>query len=318
VKKTIIFDIDGTLADLNHRLHYVNSFPKNWEKFLAGCKDDLPIEQTIFLNGLLAHSKAFDIVLSSGRSENERKDTEEWMAKYGVKYDKLYMRPAGDMRADYVVKREMLDQMRADGREPWLVFDDRQSVVDMWRKEGLFVLQCDAKETFLDQYNFHPEVEHPLTILVGPSGAGKTTYLNKFINALPAFGQMVISSDVLRETLTGDMRDQSQNERVFEAMHQLAKERLRLGLPVVLDATHVKTADRVKAAKLLPPEYKVRYVVIDRPLQTKIAHGGWRNETIVKDKTLIEYHDNIMKSNLKAILNGDGLPNVSVNDIREI
>jgi predicted kinase len=318
MKKTIIFDIDGTLANLDHRLHFVNDPKhKNWEEFLARVKDDLPIEQTIFLNNILRPITTFDIVLSSGRSENERADTEEWLAKYGVHYDKMYMRPAGDTRADYVVKREMLDQMREDGRDPWLVFDDRQTVVDMWRKEGLFVLQCAAKETFLDQYQFHKDMEYPLTIMVGPSGAGKSTHIANTLHAtgLELHG-MVISSDAIRDMVTGDFRDQSQNQRVHEAMHQLAKERLRLGLPVVLDATHIRTADRVKAAKLLPESHKVLYVVVDRPLDVKRQCAGWRTGVMVKDKPLVDYHHQVMQANLKAILNGDGLPNVTVKDLR--
>lgn len=253
MKKTIIFDIDGTLANLDHRLHLVNGPKKDWPEFLARVKDDLPIEQTIFLNNLLNEYTLkydeFDIVLSSGRSENERKDTEEWLAENGVYYDKLYMRAAGDTRADYVVKLEMLAQMRADGREPWLVFDDRESVVAAWREAGLFVLQCAPKETFEDVYNFNPKGvgTEPFIIMVGPSGSGKTSRTK-----LLDYDSAVISSDQLRELFTGDFRNQEANERVFLAMHELAQTRLKLGLPVVLDATHIKRADRMKAAKLVP------------------------------------------------------------------
>lgn len=308
MKKTIIFDIDGTLANLDHRLHYVNDPKrKNWQEFLARVKDDLPIEQTIFLNRVLASLSEFDIVLSSGRSENERADTEEWMVKYGVDYDKMYMRPTGDTRADYIVKGEMLAQMRADGREPWLVFDDRQSVVDMWRSHGLFVLQCAAKETFLDVYRFNEAIQYPLTLMVGPSGAGKTTLLNQMT---PASQQSIISSDNLRQSLTGDRNNQEANLKVFETMYELAATRLKLGLPVVLDATHAKTKDRLRAVSLLPAEFKVSYIVVDRSLEDKLKTKGDRTEEQVRR------HDMRFKSNLKAILNGDGLPNVTVTDLR--
>lgn len=322
MKKTIIFDIDGTLANLDHRLHFVNGHKKDWKQFLALVSDDLPIDQTIFLNRLLKfHSSTtpqdnMDIVLSSGRSEDERADTEAWMAKYGVYYDKLYMRPSGDFRADYVVKREMLDQMRADGREPWLVFDDRQSVVDMWRNEGLFVLQCAAKETFLDVHNFHKYIEFPLTIMVGPSGAGKSTHIESMIRWNAATHDSVISSDSLRQQICGDFRDQTQNLRVFEAMNSLAAERLKHGLPVILDATHVRRADRVKSVSLLPSHLPVRYVVIDRPLEEKIKTEGWRKGVELKGTSLVRHHHEVMKNNLKMILDGDGFENVTVQDKR--
>lgn len=322
MKKTIVFDIDGTLADLTHRLHYVtDKSNKNWQEFLSRVKDDLPIEQTILINALFSKLSVFDIVLSSGRSENERLDTEWWLDKYGVVYDKLYMRPAGDSRPDYIVKREMLDEMRKDGREPWLVIDDRQTVVDMWRKEGLFVLQCDPNraECGTAVYEFHPSLTYPLLIMVGPSGAGKSTYLKNSIElSKTQLHSAVISSDAIRDMLTGDFQNQTQNDRVFQTMHELAQTRLKLGLPVVLDATHIRTADRVKAAKLVSEDVKVAYVVVDRSLEDKRKTAGWREGVMVKDTPLIDYHHNIMQSNIKAILNGDGLPNVTVLDARKL
>ena len=41
---TIICDIDGTLADLHHRLHHIKNGNKNWDAFFAEVKDDLPIQ----------------------------------------------------------------------------------------------------------------------------------------------------------------------------------------------------------------------------------------------------------------------------------
>ena len=68
----------------------------------------------------------------------------EWLLKHGleVEFDsRLFMRKNGDSRADYVVKREILDDIRKAGFEPVLVFDDRQSVVEMWREQGIRVAQ---------------------------------------------------------------------------------------------------------------------------------------------------------------------------------
>ena len=54
-----------------------------------------------------------------------------------------YMRSDTDYRQDYVVKQGMLDKMRKDGFNPTMAVDDRQQVVDMWRDNGLTVLQVD-------------------------------------------------------------------------------------------------------------------------------------------------------------------------------
>jgi predicted kinase len=226
------------------------------------------------------------------------------------------MRPFKDYRTDHIVKQEMLDGLRARGFEPFLIFDDRQQVVDMWRRNGLFVLQCDPRpsHTNHDSHNFHESIKWPLTVLVGPSGAGKTTWIQEYKDEYPS---NVISSDDIRQMLCGDFADQSKNDKVFEAMHEIAHTKLKHGLPVTLDATHLKNADRIKAAKLVAPEIPVRYVVLNRTLEEKKRDGGWRNGVSVKGKTLIEHHDQVFKSNIKAILCGDELPNVTVFDLRK-
>lgn len=323
MNKCIIFDIDGTVADLSHRVHHVQGKRKDWVAFMATLSADKPIEQTITLNqmmsmylgaGVADHKTAMPIYLASGRSEDERKDTEDWLYKHGVYYDRLFMRKSKDYRADHVVKKEILDEIRAIGYEPWLVIDDRQQVVDMWRSEGIFVLQCDPKANFtahLD-YEFHESIKYPLTIMVGPSGAGKSLWT---LNQVECYGidpASVISSDIIRHHLCGDFQDQSKNQEVFETMHELASLRLKRGLPVILDATHLRNADRIKAAKIVPDDVPVKYVVINRPIADKKASGGWRNSVNVKGKSLIDFHDQVFRSNLKDILNGDGLPNVTV------
>lgn len=135
----IIFDIDGTIADLTHRRHFVASKPKNWDAFFAGIADDKPITPVIsVLNCLFA--KNF-IILCTGRGEEYREQTVQWLDRHGVEYDALYMRPAGDYRPDDIIKEELLDQMIAEGHKPQLVFDDRKRVVDMWRRRGIICAQ---------------------------------------------------------------------------------------------------------------------------------------------------------------------------------
>lgn len=67
---------------------------------------------------------------------------------------------------------------------------------------------------------------------------------------------------------------------------------------------------------LAPDGVGVRYVVVDRPLADKRRDGGWRNDVMIGDKNLIEAHHERFKSQLKDILRGDGLPQVSVVDLR--
>lgn len=136
----IVFDIDGTLADIEHRLGFVRSKPKNWPAFDAGIPNDkvnLPVARMYWAMANMGHT----IILASGRSERTRAATEEWLKKHiGNEWQKLYMRPADDYRGDDIIKREILDQIVADfGKKPDAVFDDRPRVVHMWREEGIFV-----------------------------------------------------------------------------------------------------------------------------------------------------------------------------------
>ncbi|KAF0136957.1 MAG: hypothetical protein FD152_763 [Xanthobacteraceae bacterium] len=144
--------------------------------------------------------------------------------------------------------------------------------------------------------------------MVGPSGAGKSTIAANY--------GPVISSDDLRAEFTGDFRDQSRNDDVFEAMRRIAQARLSSGLPVVLDATHIRRRDRLAAASLCPPGAGVRYVVVDRPLWQKQAHAGWRAGVFVGGRPLVDVHHERFQSALKDILAGDGLPDVEVIDYR--
>lgn len=141
-KMLICFDIDGTLANIEHRLDYVRSKPKNWKAFDAGIPNDKVNEPVarVFLS-MAASDFNNDIVLASGRNERSRQATEDWLEINGLgHYDKLYMRKADDYRADDIIKNEIIDEIVADyGKLPDLWFDDRPRVVKAVRARGIFV-----------------------------------------------------------------------------------------------------------------------------------------------------------------------------------
>jgi hypothetical protein len=85
------------------------------------------------------------VILASGRSERTRIATQDWLRKNSFSmYQKLYMRKADDFRSDDVVKLEILDEIISDyGKQPDMVFDDRKRVVDMWRRNGIWVFDCN-------------------------------------------------------------------------------------------------------------------------------------------------------------------------------
>lgn len=141
IPRTIIFDIDGTIANIEHRRHHVTEKPKNWAAFNREIVNDTPFKDIIYLAQIF-HSMGENVILCSGRGEEDRKVTEEQMRSFGVPYQKLYMRPEKDSRRDDIIKKELLDQIIADGYDvPFMVFDDRDQVVAMWRANGIRCMQ---------------------------------------------------------------------------------------------------------------------------------------------------------------------------------
>lgn len=139
-----VFDIDGTIADLSHRLHHISEEfddqgmkrKKDWDAFFANASKDAPIPHVIKLARHLAMAGPA-IVYVSGRSDQCRRETSDWLGRHELPVGTLYMRKAGDHRPDNLVKGELLDKLQEDGYRPLMAFDDRDQVVKMWRERGV-------------------------------------------------------------------------------------------------------------------------------------------------------------------------------------
>lgn len=148
-----LVDIDGTIADISHRLHYIKSdgtkyipddAPVDWDSFFNAMVDDIPIDGMCKLIQSLNH--VYDIIYITGRPDSHRKQTEEWLNNH--KFPLMlgvYMRTTGDHRPDYLVKRELyeavLKDMDAEPTDVKIAIEDRKQVVDMWRSLGILTLQ---------------------------------------------------------------------------------------------------------------------------------------------------------------------------------
>lgn len=139
-KQWAIFDLDGTLADIKHRLHHIKGDKPNWDTFNKMCTYDEPKHDIIQLLQILANC-GFRIAIFSGRMDNAMTETKDWLKRHHVHYDVLAMRKTGDYRSDTAVKEEMLKtHLYAD--DVLIVVDDRDKVVKLWRDLGLTCLQC--------------------------------------------------------------------------------------------------------------------------------------------------------------------------------
>ena len=153
-KHIIIADLDGTLADLTHRLHHVKGTKRDWDAFHTECVNDKPITDVIEIVDTLSAwqlgggYRRKELYVLSGRNAIVRKATTQWLEEHvsGVEdWDtRLLMRKGHDFRPDTEVKLEMMRYLGFTPDDVLCIFDDRQSVVDMWRANGYRCLQVNA------------------------------------------------------------------------------------------------------------------------------------------------------------------------------
>ena len=150
IKGYVLCDLDGTLADITHRLHYVKQEPKDWDGFFGAMgRDTLRLDVAQQVHAL--RDEGYEVVFVSGRPDNYRAVTEDWLRLHGfpdTRYPILFMRRAGDRRPDTVVKEEILRTYFPDLSLIHLVFDDRARVIqEVWRKHGLNVVDVGNGES---------------------------------------------------------------------------------------------------------------------------------------------------------------------------
>lgn len=149
-RNAILMDLDGTLCDVSHRRHFVATKPRNWKAWNEGMPNDTPNAAVAFVfralyNYVTSHysnvtnsDRDADLIFVSGRSDDYREKTEEWLARHFFEYSALYMRKYKDNRDDSIVKGEIADEIEKT-HNILMVFDDRKRVVDMWVNRGVWV-----------------------------------------------------------------------------------------------------------------------------------------------------------------------------------
>lgn len=151
-EKVVVCDLDGTLCDLKHRLHYVKvpeGEKKDWKSFFNHIMgDSLRFDILKQVQSALEENKA-TLVLVSARPNDYRAFTLDWLEnKLGYKFEGiLLMRESGDSRPDTEVKSEIYEKYLKN-LNIVKIFDDRPSVIRMWREKGLEVIDCGTGEEF--------------------------------------------------------------------------------------------------------------------------------------------------------------------------
>lgn len=140
MRPVAVFDVDGVLADVRHRLHLLASSPKQWDAFFAAAVDDPLLDE----GAGLVHERAEtdEIRYLTGRPERSRALTEAWLADHDLPAGEVTMRPDGDHRP---ARRFKVEQLRILQRRRTvvLVVDDDPDVIALLRDQGLPVRLAD-------------------------------------------------------------------------------------------------------------------------------------------------------------------------------
>lgn len=134
-----IFDIDSTLADVQHRVHWLERPWRDYGAFFSAAVDDPPLEQGLAL--VREAEKECEIAYVTGRPEWCRGDTLWWLREHDLPLGPLAMREYGDYRPARVAKVELLAELAA-GRVIAVIVDDDLQVVQAYRAQGWPVLHA--------------------------------------------------------------------------------------------------------------------------------------------------------------------------------
>ncbi|MCK1797255.1 hypothetical protein MTQ01_14735 [Streptomyces sp. XM4193] len=135
-----VFDLDGTLCDTRHRLHFLESRPKDWAAFFRAARQDPPLPEGVRLAREWARECELGYV--TGRPERCRRDTERWLAEQGLPAGELWMRENRDFRPARVAKLVLLRSL-AERRRVRVVVDDDVRVCEAYEEAGFTVVRAD-------------------------------------------------------------------------------------------------------------------------------------------------------------------------------
>ena len=141
-KDWVVWDLDGTLCEVGHRVHHAQA--GEWEEFHKNCINDPPVQELVDLFKSM-HEVGYHSVVLTGRTDNHRIRTNEWLINQGIWPEAILMRPEFDYSSDVELKPRLLEDYFGSKEEVLarvrLVFDDRGKVVQALRDYGLKVMQ---------------------------------------------------------------------------------------------------------------------------------------------------------------------------------
>ena len=145
-----VVDIDGVVADVRHRLHFLQTRPKDWTGFFAAATSDPVHPEGLELVRRLTDDH--EVVFVTGRPDRLRRETVEWLETHDIAGHRVLMRADGDRRPAAQVKREILEAAARD-RTIGIVVDDDPIVVSTLRDAGYPTLEARWEQRLRDDEN---------------------------------------------------------------------------------------------------------------------------------------------------------------------
>lgn len=134
----VIFDIDGTLADVKEILPLWQVAKEAFWRSVGEAKVVEPMRK---LYQIIDRSNA-EIIIYTARPEKIRTVTEKWLTEKSLFYAEMLMAKDNDTRHDVDIKLEMLRENGLTPDKVAFIVEDRTCVVEALRKAGYTVLQC--------------------------------------------------------------------------------------------------------------------------------------------------------------------------------
>jgi FMN phosphatase YigB (HAD superfamily) len=142
MQTAVIFDMDGTLANVSSIRHHLTKYDKGRRRVIKHFNNfhaesvNVPPHDYVVNASQIAHMLGHSVLIVTARKHMWRNHTAWWLAMHDVPSDMLMMRGDEDNRKDYEVKKDMLDTLRKayDIIHAW---DDNPNIIRLWKENNI-------------------------------------------------------------------------------------------------------------------------------------------------------------------------------------
>lgn len=144
----IIIDLDGTLCNVDHRLHLIRCENPDWDKFNSECVNDTV---NLWCKDLMdKHKSGCCVIILTGRSVKEYDNTVGWLVKNNINYQLLTMRPVNNYQRGSELKKAILNtNAHLKYYDVRFAVDDNEDICKMWESLGIKALRCNNEGVIL-------------------------------------------------------------------------------------------------------------------------------------------------------------------------